>query len=184
MSQKQNIPGANWIAPADSKRFFDSSVVPSFLVRKVENKSFPCSHKLGERTGQVWQDNSRRVRTHEKNSGETVRRLGTTIQSIFVPNQVQVSAWIFGNSSVRVGTQGLFRPYLKTFVAPFLPTWLTAPWSPTMGTIAHGSIRLPPRSTRGCSLAIKADRLVESEQSVFLGFVQEMYGQNCPETSN
>ena len=28
-------------------------------------------------------DNSRRVRTHEKNSGETVRRLGTIIQSIF-----------------------------------------------------------------------------------------------------
>ena len=27
-------------------------------------------------------DNSRRVRTHEKNSGETVRRLGTIIQSI------------------------------------------------------------------------------------------------------
>ena len=83
MSQKQRILGANWIAPADSKRFFDSSIVPSFLVREVENKSFPCSHKLGERTGQVWQDNSRRVRTHEKNSGETVRRLGTIIQSIF-----------------------------------------------------------------------------------------------------
>ena len=28
-------------------------------------------------------DNSRRVRTHEKNPGETVRRLGTIIQSIF-----------------------------------------------------------------------------------------------------
>ena len=28
MSQKQNILGANWIAPADSKRFFDLSVVP------------------------------------------------------------------------------------------------------------------------------------------------------------
>ena len=28
-------------------------------------------------------DNSRRVRTHEKNSGGTVRRLGTIIQSIF-----------------------------------------------------------------------------------------------------
>ena len=85
MSQKQNIPGANWIAPADSipNVLFDSSVVPSFLVRKVENESFPCSHKLGEWTGQVWQDNSRRVRTHEKNSGETVRRLGTIIQSIF-----------------------------------------------------------------------------------------------------
>ena len=59
MSQKQNILGANW------------------------NKSFPCTHKLGERTGQVLQDNSRRVRTHEKNSGETVRQLGTIIQSIF-----------------------------------------------------------------------------------------------------
>ena len=46
--------------------------------------SFPCSHELGERTGQVsWQDNSRRVRTHETNSGETVLRLGTIIQSNF-----------------------------------------------------------------------------------------------------
>ena len=85
MSQKQNILGANWIAPVDSTpRFCDSSGVPSFLVRKVEDKSFLCTHKLGERTGQVWQDNNRRVRTHEKNSGETVRRLGTIIQSIFL----------------------------------------------------------------------------------------------------
>ena len=76
-------------------------------------------------------NNSLRVRTHKKNSGETVRRLGTTIQSIFVPNQEPASAWIFGNGSVRVGTQGLFRAYLKTFVAPFLPTRLTAPGSPS-----------------------------------------------------
>ena len=90
-----------WYHP---KRFFDSSVVPSFLVRKVENKSFPCSHKLCERTGQVCKDNSRHVRSHEKNWGETVRRLGTIIQSFFVPNQEPASAWIFGNNSVRVGT--------------------------------------------------------------------------------
>ena len=32
-----------------SETFFNSSVVPSFLVRKVENESFPCTHKLGER---------------------------------------------------------------------------------------------------------------------------------------
>ena len=38
----------------------------------------------------------------------------------------------FGNSPVRVGTQGLFRPYLKTLVPPFLPTRLTAPGSPRM----------------------------------------------------
>ena len=31
-----------------------------------------------------------------------------------------------------VGTQGLFRPYLKAFVPPFLPTRLTAPGSPRM----------------------------------------------------
>ena len=31
-----------------SERFFDLSVVPSFLVRTVENESFPCTHKLGE----------------------------------------------------------------------------------------------------------------------------------------
>ena len=42
-----------------------------------------CTHKVGERTGKVWRENSRRVWTHEKNSGETVRRLGTLIQSIF-----------------------------------------------------------------------------------------------------
>ena len=34
---------------------------------------------------------------------------------------------------VRVGTQELFCPYLKTFVPPFLPTQLTAPGSPRMG---------------------------------------------------
>ena len=42
-----------------------------------------------------------------------------------MPNQEPASVWMFGNSSVRVGTQGLFRPYLKTFVPPFpRPDWL------------------------------------------------------------
>ena len=36
-----------WYHP---KRFPESSVVPSFLVREVENESFPCTHNLGERT--------------------------------------------------------------------------------------------------------------------------------------
>ena len=68
-----------------SQTFFDSSVVPSVSGQESRKKSFPCSHKLGERTGQVSHDNSRRVRTHEKNLGETVRRLGTIIQNTFVP---------------------------------------------------------------------------------------------------
>ena len=83
-------------------------------------------------------DNNRRVRTHENNSGETVRRLGTIIQSIFVPNQEPASAWIFGHSSVRVGIQGLFCPYLKTFAPPFLPTRLTAPGSSRMRSDGKG----------------------------------------------
>ena len=33
-----------------SERFPESSVVPSFLVSKIENESFPCTHILGERT--------------------------------------------------------------------------------------------------------------------------------------
>ena len=37
---------------------------------------------------------------------------------------IRLTVW---NGLVRVGTQGLFRPSLKTFVAPFLPTRLTAP---------------------------------------------------------
>ena len=41
-----------------------------------------------KKDGQVWRDNSRPVpggpvRTHEMNSGDAVRRLGTIIQSIF-----------------------------------------------------------------------------------------------------
>ena len=115
-----------------SQLFFDSSVVALFLVRKVENKSFPCTLKLGERTGQVWRDNSRRVRTHEKNSGETVRRLGTIIQSIFCAQSGAGIRLNFWKKSERVGTQGVFHRYLKTFVSPFLPTRLTAPGSSRM----------------------------------------------------
>ena len=37
---------------------------------------------------------------------------------------------------MRIGTQGLFHPYLKTFVPPLLPTRLTAPGSPRMGALS------------------------------------------------
>ena len=94
-----------------------------FLVRKVENESFPCMHSLDEWTRQVLQDNSHHVRTKEKNSGDAVCRLGTIIQSNQAP---------FKKGLVRVSTQGLFRPCLKTFVTPFLPTQLTDRGSPRM----------------------------------------------------
>ena len=53
-------------------------------VLRLTSSSFVSAlGKLGERTRQLWRDSSRRVRTHEKKSGETVRRLGTIIQLIF-----------------------------------------------------------------------------------------------------
>ena len=110
-------------------RLIGSSFV---LVRGVENKCFLCTHKLGERTVQVWRDNIRRVRTHEKNSGETVRRLGNIIQSTFCAQSGAGIRLNFWKCPVRVGTQGLFRPYLKTFVPPFLLSQLTFPESPRM----------------------------------------------------
>ena len=65
--------------------------------------------------------------------GETVRRLGTIIQKHFLcPIRSQNPLEFFRNSSVTVGTEGLFRPYLKIFATPFLPTRLTAPGSPRM----------------------------------------------------
>ena len=106
----------------------NKDIILSFAVSKVENESFPCMHNLGERTGQEQYSTTRQsspVRTHEKNSGDAVRRLGTIIQSIFVPNQEPAFAWPFGNALVRVGTQGLFRPCLKLSSRPFSrPDWL------------------------------------------------------------
>ena len=54
--------------------------------------------------------NARRVRTHEKNSGDAVR----PIRSQHSLDRLEMVRW----ESV---TQGLFRLCLKTFVAPFLP---------------------------------------------------------------
>ena len=72
-------------------------------------------HNLAERTGQVQYSTTRqssRVRTHEKNSADAVRRLGKLIQSIFVSNQL----------------------VFETFIAPFLPTRLPVPGgSPRIG---------------------------------------------------
>ena len=76
--------------------------------------------------------NSRRVRTHEENSGETVRRLGTIIQNIFCAQSgasIRLTSWKWSGES---RYSGAFPPVLKMFVAPFLPAPLTAPGSPRM----------------------------------------------------
>ena len=58
--------------------------------------------------------------------------IGHNNTKLFCAQSGPALAWPFGNGQVRVGTQGLFRLCLKTFVAPFLPARLTAPGSPRM----------------------------------------------------
>ena len=71
--------------------------------------------------------NSRRVRNHEKKSGDAVHRLGTILQSIFCAQSrasIRLAVWKWSGESL----------CLKPFVAPFLPTRLTAPGSPRMSS--------------------------------------------------
>ena len=109
--QKQNFLGANWIASADSIR----------NVFRLIGSSFVWLGKLGERTGQLWRDNSRRVRTHENNSGETVRRLGTIIQSIFCAQSgasIRLTVWKWSCES---RYPGALPPVLENFRRVFSP---------------------------------------------------------------
>ena len=52
-----------------------------------------------------------------------------------MPNQEPAFSLPFGNGLLRVGTKGLFRPCLKTFLAPFLSTQLTTAGSPRMENV-------------------------------------------------
>ena len=84
--------------------------------------------KLGERTRQLWQDNSRRVRTHKKNSGETVHRLGTIIQSIFCAQSgasIRLTFWKWSGES---RYPGALQPMLENFRRNFSPGPTDCPW--------------------------------------------------------
>ena len=131
-----------WIPVVSSSLYFWKSVF-SFRVDSILNWGVYMKLKVSWLRAFLWcmsrtsrdRVNSRRARTHEQNSGETIRRLGTIIQSIFLPNREPAFAWPFGNGPVRVGTRGLFHPCLKTFFATFLPARLTAPGSPRMNSL-------------------------------------------------
>ena len=73
-------------------------------------------------------DNSRRVRTHEKNSGETVRRLGTIIQSIFCAQSgasIRLNFWKWSGESLYPGA---LPPLLENFRCAFSPDPTDCPW--------------------------------------------------------
>ena len=117
-----------WIPVVSSSLYFWKSVF-SFRVDSILKWRVYIKLKVSWLRAFLWcmsqtsgdRVNSRRLRTNEKNSGDAVRRLGPIKQSIFCAQSGATFAWPFGNGPVRVGTQGLFRLCLKTFVAPFLP---------------------------------------------------------------
>ena len=53
-----------------------------------------------------------KVVVHLSTSGAAVRRLGGIIERIFLPNQEAALVEPFGNGLVRVGSEGIFPPYL------------------------------------------------------------------------
>ena len=117
--QKHNFFSANRLLLIASETFFDSSVVPSFLI----------IGKLGERTGQLWRDNSRRVWTHEKNSGDAVRRLGTIIQSIFCAQSgasIRLTVWKWSGESRYPGAlPPMLENVRRTFSRPTDCPWVS-----------------------------------------------------------
>ena len=69
--------------------------------------------------GQLWRDNSRRVGTLEKNSGDAVRRLGTIIQSIFCAQSgtsILLAVWKWSGES---RYPEAFPPVLENFRGAF-----------------------------------------------------------------
>ena len=57
----------------------------------------------------------------QKNSGDAVRRLGTLIRSIFLPNQGPPFASPFGHGVVSVDTQGVLSLVLENVRRAFPP---------------------------------------------------------------
>ena len=126
-----------WIPVVSSSLYFQESAF-SFRVDSILKWRVYIKLKVSWLRAFLWcmsqtsrdRDNSRRVRTHEKNSGETVRRLGTIIQSIFCA-QSGASIRLTGlKLSGESWYPGAFPPVLGNFRA-FSQARLTAPGSPS-----------------------------------------------------
>ena len=74
-----------------------------------------------------------------------------------MPNQDAAFASPFGNDLVRVGTQGLFRPCLKTFVAPFLLARLTFSLCLLTIYITRKNVTTIDSRKQGCVITIVLD---------------------------
>ena len=73
-------------------------------------------------------ENSRNVRTHKKNSGDAVRRLGIIIQSIFCAQSgasIRLTVWKWSGES---RYPGALPPVLENFRRAFSPGLTDCPW--------------------------------------------------------
>ena len=135
IGQKNNFLGGNWKGFAASNcNDFPSLISPFISGRESQNESFPRTHSLGERTRQVWQDNNRRVRTHESDSRIAARRLGRIIQGIFFcPIRSRYSRSRLEMVRWDLVPRGSSARSWKLSSRHFARPRLTAPGSPRMG---------------------------------------------------
>ena len=129
-----------WIPVVSSSLYFWKSVfglrADSILKSEgdfISNWKFPdCVHFSGAWARQAVIETIAVVYELTKKTQEKLFADWAQLYKVFfVQNEEPASAWIFGNSSVRIGTQGFFCPNLKTFVTSFFLTRLTAPGSPS-----------------------------------------------------
>ena len=131
---RQTWPMQAWI-PVVSWSFYFWKSVFSFWADSILKSDGDFKLKVSWLRAFLWctiqtsrdRDNSGRVRTHEKNSGETVRRLGTIIQSIFCAQSgagIHLNFWKWSGES---RYPGALPPLLENFHPAFSPDWLTAP---------------------------------------------------------
>ena len=124
-----------WILVLSSSLYFRKSVF-SFRVDSILKWRVYIKLKVSWLRAFLWcmsqtsrdRNNSRRVRTHEKNSGETVRRLGTIIQSIFCAQSgasIRLTIWKWSGES---RYPGALPPVLENFRCALSPSPTDCPW--------------------------------------------------------
>ena len=124
-----------WIPVVSSSLYFCESVF-SFRVDSILKWRVYIKLKVSWLRAFLWcmsqtsrdRVNSRRVRTHEKNSGDAVRRLGTIIQSIFCAQSgasIRLTVWKWSGES---RYPGAFPLVLENFLRAFSPGPTNRPW--------------------------------------------------------
>ena len=124
-----------WIPVVSSSLYFRKSVF-SFRVDSILKWRVYIKLKVSWLRAFLWcmsqtsrdRVNSRHVRTHEKNSGDAVRRLGTTIQIIFCAQSgasIRLTVWKWSGES---RYPGALPPVLENLRRAFSPRPTDCPW--------------------------------------------------------